>query len=228
MKLLLTKNLARGPVASVMSGNKVWGHYINGIDLFAADGTTVPVDMPMLALLYGREFELRCNEKTPKVYKTSDAMRSGEDIAFLLPEGYTDRGPRLILRGEAVGLGDISYYKVNPPFMPEEPSLGHKGEQFAIHGMAHAEVFELDITWTIAAYGQQQQNLRREYRQYVREKAPEAVSRSNLEDVCTHIQCFSERLQELWEAWKGLTTDQYLKMDNRLKTKLFVQKPSDI
>ena len=34
MKLLLTKNLARGPVASVMSGNKVWGHYINGIDLF--------------------------------------------------------------------------------------------------------------------------------------------------------------------------------------------------
>ena len=54
------------------------------------------------------------------------------------------------------------------------------------------------------------------------------MSRSNLEDVCTHIQCFSERLQELWEAWKGLTTDQYLKMDNRLKTKLFVQKPSDI
>lgn len=211
MTILLTKGLGHGPIASVLNGDKAWGYPVNGICLILDNGCTAPIDEPLLAPLYRKEFELRTKEKKPKVYESeADAIASGDDISFVLPETHTERGPRLMLRATTVGLGKIAISKVNSPSASKAPSFKDCGEQFAIHGTAHSEVLDMDICWTIASYLREQQTLRRGYRKLVTEAAPSVESLRDLEDIKGKIQVYAERLQELWETWRGLTVEQFL------------------
>lgn len=225
MKILLTKRPASNIIASVMSGDKTWGYAVDGICLMLGISDVVPVDEPQVASLYGREIELQARDKKPKVYETEqEALRSGDDISFVLPPKYTVRGPRLMLRDKVVGLENISMWKVNSPSASTTPSFRDLGEQFAIHWIAYSKVLDKDIIWTVASYLQQQQALRYNYRKYLMEVAPQALSDHDLGEVQAKVQAYADRLRELWGAWKDLTFEQYQAMDDELRKKLFVQK----